>query len=158
MKDSILTSWDFLISPAGPKFLISTSAIRLKLADALSKLGSCDAEVNDLHSTSMLLIEITFYKKIVWEKSKTFEEMCNQYLAFLSNHYHHVIVFDSYPNHPTTKDETYKRTAKKRDCTSPDIIFDSNTILTIDKDIFLVNSLNNQNFLNTLREHFQQNC
>ena len=61
------------------------------------------------------------------EKHKTFEETCDQYLAFLSNHYQQVvIVFDSYPNHPTTKDETHRRRAKKRrDCTSPDIIVDS---------------------------------
>ena len=54
-----------------------------KLADALSKLGSCDAEVNDLHSTKYVIGGGDLLQKIVWEKHKTFEEICNQYLAFL---------------------------------------------------------------------------
>jgi hypothetical protein len=134
-----------------------------KLANALSKLGSCDVEVNDMNSTKYVIDGGDLLQKIIWQKHKTFEEICDQYLAFLSNHYQHVVVvFDSYPNHPTTKDETHKRRAmkkvakKKADCTSPDIIFDSKTILTIDKDKFLANRLNKQNFLNMLSEYLQQ--
>ena len=92
-----------------------------------------------------------------------FEEICDQYLAFLSNHHQYVIVvFDSYPNHHTTKDETYKRRTMKKvakekgDFTSPDIIFDSKRILTINMDKFLANRLNKQNVLNMSSEHLQQ--
>ena len=127
-----------------------------KLADALSKLGSCNAEVTDLHPTKYV-IDGGNLQKIVWEKYKRFEEVCNQYPAFLSNHYQHVIVFDLYPNHPATMDGTHKRRTKKiGDCMSPNKIFDANTILTIDKDKFLVNRLNKQNFLNMSSEHLQQ--
>ena len=57
-------------------------ANKQKLADALSKLGLCDAEVNDLHSRKYV-IDGGDLQKIVWEKHKTFEEICNQYLEFL---------------------------------------------------------------------------
>ena len=50
-----------------------------------------------------------------------------------------------------------KKVAKKKgDFTSPDIIFDSKTILTINKDKFLANRLNKHNVLNMSSEHLQQ--
>ena len=73
---------------------------------------------------------------IPWQINKTFEHIFYTYINFLNKRYRGaIVVFDGYPDEPTTKDITHMR--RKSGKTGATIIFNENTPLTTQKNNLL---------------------
>jgi hypothetical protein len=89
---------------------------------------------------------------VPWSKRTTFQDIAKQYLNFIKKHYllptsKVKIVFDSYPQVPSTKDSTHLRRVKNA-CTN--IRITDEAILDVTKAQFLSNSINKQRFVDYL--------
>lgn len=86
---------------------------------------------------------------IDWAKGSKFKKIAEQYTKFVKKHYllpgcQVKVVFDSYPQGPTTKDSTHLRRTRQA-CVKIRVADD--TLLDITKQQYLSNSENKQNFV-----------
>ena len=125
-------------------------ATKSTLADALWNKDKClvdSLESNKQHR--YVLDGGSLIQRIPWVVGTTFSRLCQIYVDHVKSHFPDAaVVFDSYPEYPTTKDITHMRRAKGQKST--DINFTENMPCRIKKDQFLANQRNKQRFLNLL--------
>ena len=90
---------------------------------------------------------------INWTKGSKFRDVADLYTKFVTKNYlkpecHVKVVFDSYPDEPTTKDSTHLRRARQ---SSTKIRVADEMVLDITKQQFLSNSNNKQSFVDYVR-------
>ena len=125
-------------------------ATKSTLADALWNKDKC--LVDSLESNEQYRYVLdggSLIQRIPWVVGTTFSRLCQIYVDHVKSHFPDAaVVFDSYPEYPTTKDITHMRRAKGQKST--DINFTENMPCRIKKDQFLANQRNKQRFLNLL--------
>ncbi len=92
--------------------------------------------------------------RILWNRGLTNDEICQQYSRYVECHYgQSAVVFDGYPNGPSTKDTTQNRRAGMHVGAtvqvSGSMIFDSRN------EDFLSNKENKQRFITLLSDHLK---
>ena len=86
-------------------------------------------------------------QRIPWEIQRTYKQISEAYVKKSFGRYA-VIVFDSCPDEPSTKDQTHIKRAKT---SCPVIDFNKDMLLDIKKERFLSNKESKQEFLNLLK-------
>lgn len=91
-------------------------------------------------------------QRIPWNKGRTYGEICKTYSEYLCRQYKSsinaaniAVVFDGYQQGPSTKYITHLRRLKGR--VGSEVQFTIETPCRLNKDIFLSNDLNKQNFI-----------
>ena len=81
------------------------------------------------------------YKMGNWKKQTTFHQIAMQCVAYVTRNFgkNVVLVFNGYPQNPTTKDDAHKSRAQSAG-TGPDVQVTATTKLAIKKDVFLSNT------------------
>ena len=125
-----------------------------QLKDAMAKitgLAKCTVDENGKY----VLDGGALLQKLPWTRGVTFDAITEIYSGYILKCYgsNVVVVFDGYPNTPTTKDCTHQR--RNTGKASTDVKFDGNTTLNIKKEIFLANLHNKSKFICMLRAHLQ---
>lgn len=89
----------------------------------------------------------------MWNKGSMFGEICQGYLEFIQRNSQgdSCVVFDGYPESPTTKDTAHIRRTKG--ICGQAVIFSLDTPCKIKKDVFLTNLENKQKFIYLLGEY-----
>ena len=94
---------------------------------------------------------------VVWEKNTSFQIILRNYVKYIKNNlatdHPTFVVFDSYPDNPTTKDSIH---ASRYPSSCLDVDIQPETILDIKKEIFLSNYKNKQAFVNKLKHCLEQ--
>jgi hypothetical protein len=123
--------------------------------DCIWNMGDCSC--NTLPSTCIFVLDGgSLLQRLPWSKNATFEAICQSYLDYVTKRYQNVVVvFDVYPNYPTTKDVTHTR--RSRGITGPEIHFTENMPCKSRKETFLSNTKNKQNFINLLGRTLSSN-
>jgi len=95
--------------------------------------------------------------KVRWVKNSSFHDVMVCYSSYVAKHFGSTarIVFDGYVTGPTTKDHEHSRRASKKASVAPNIQIEANTIVTLDQDIFLTNTNNKQQFIDSLALHLR---
>lgn len=90
---------------------------------------------------------------VIWPKPATYEQVIQMYGSYILSHYgsNALVVFDGYPNYPTTKTEEQKRRAVKK--TSSDIFIEGHLVVTVNQPAFLTNNNNKRSLINLLRSY-----
>jgi len=91
--------------------------------------------------------------KIPWETGKTYNAICQNYVAHVKRYGNPVIVFDGYQSGPTPKDGTHRRRIGTKQAQG--VQFHENMPLQMKKDEFLSNKENKQRFINLLGKHLE---
>ena len=93
------------------------------------------------------------YKMGDWRKQKTYQDIAKQCATYLSKHYgnNSVVIFDGYPQNPTTKDPAHANRTKDIGI-GPDFVVSSNAKLSVKKNVFLSNTKNKLSFINLIGE------
>ena len=142
-----------LFEPSG----LFREADKPSLANAIWNLGDCSMEETIFdESTQHVLDGGSLIQRIPWTYGASFSSICNLYAEFISSRYTNVtVVFDGYPNGPTTKDCTHLRRTHGKG--SAKVKFSVNTPCKTKKEHFLSNCENKQNFINMLGQCLQEN-
>jgi len=116
------------------------------LADTIWELSHDKVDENDQSKDLKQLPEKTAFildggallQCVPWKPGLTFDELCLQYVEYISKWYHNVtIVFDGYKNGPSIKDAIHRRrTAGKSSVT---VTFTGQMVNKVNKDKFLAN-------------------
>lgn len=93
---------------------------------------------------------------IVWPRPATYGEVINNYVSHVKNRYGEtcIIVFDGYPDYPTTKGNEQERRAARR--TSSDININENTVTTTTQADFPANNNNKKLLIEQLSAQFRR--
>ena len=92
--------------------------------------------------------------KIPWEKQKSIKAIIQSYREFVKKNYGcPLVVFDGYAT-ASTKDMTHRR--RKKGQTGIEITFNEHTILTVTKDVFLINDSNKTNLISMLAKGLEE--
>lgn len=93
---------------------------------------------------------------IVWPRPATYGEVINNYVSHVKNRYGEtcIIVFDGYPDYPTTKGNEQERRAARR--TSSDININENTVTTTTQSDFPANNNNTKLLIEQLSAQFRR--
>ena len=131
------------------------SAKKPKLLESLLKY-STDATTNPETNAKYVHDGGALLQKIKWEKQMTYAAISSLYINYVEKHYgsHCIVVFDSYPEIPSTKDQTHAKRSKK---VGPEIKISPTAPLTVSKEIFLSNLKNKQNIINFIATCLEQN-
>lgn len=85
-----------------------------------------------------------------WKKSKTYDEILNDYVTYVQQYKNPIIVFESYTQEPSILDEFYTR--KNKGVVGIKIAFTGNMLCSSKKETFLINNVNKQRFTDMLSE------
>ena len=89
-------------------------------------------------------------------KGDLFSTTCMTYVNYVTKKYPKLtVVFDGYPDKPSTKDITHMR--RTRGVTSPKVTFNENMPCKTKKEVFLSNTDNKRSFLNLLSTKLCEN-
>ena len=147
------TLFEYELSPYPPALFDTSSLMRSankpKLAEALSKFQLVEVEAPQ-EGVKYVLDGGALLQRIPWEIKRTYKQISEAYVGFIKKNFGRnvVIVFDSYPDQPSTKDQTHMKRAKTF---CPVIDFNEDMVLDIKKERFLSNKKNKQKFLNLLK-------
>ena len=95
-------------------------------------------------------------QRIPWTKGDLFSTTCMTYVNYVTKKYPKLtLVFDDYPDKPSTKDITHMRLT--RGVTSPKVTFNENMLCKTKKEVFLSNTDNKRSFLNLLSTKLCEN-
>ncbi|KAJ8881673.1 hypothetical protein PR048_018159 [Dryococelus australis] len=109
-----------------------------------------------LQETSTFIIDGRYLLRfLVWPRPATFRIVVESYLQYVVRHYSTsaIVVFDGYDDVLSTKEERKQRSLHK---TSPNMSFDSSTIITVSQAEVLSNGHNKARFISILSQEF--NC
>ena len=89
-------------------------------------------------------------QRLTWRREETFQDICHKYVDYVVSKYgtEAITVFDGYPIGPTTKDTTHLRRSKNK--RGKLVKFSLSMKLSMDKEKFLANKQNKQEFLRFL--------
>ena len=120
---------------------------------------SIDCSCISLPSACLFVLDGgSLLQRLPWLKNATFESICQSYVDYVTKRYQNVVVvFDGYPNCPTTKDVTHMRRTCTRGITGPEIHFTGNMPCKSRKETFLSNTKNKQSFINLLGRTLSSN-
>ena len=103
-----------------------------------------------------VLDEGTLIQRLPWLKGATFEAICESYVDYISKRYDNaVVVFDGYPDGPSTKGITHLRRSKGM--IGPEVCFSDNMPCKSKKEIFLSNTGNKQRFIQLISRKLSTN-
>lgn len=88
---------------------------------------------------------VDLFGHVPWPKNCTYGDILEIYRGYILNKYgeNSIVVFDGYPEEPTTKNEEQNRRASRH--SSCDIAFEENTICVTAREDFLGNKTNKKN-------------
>lgn len=127
------------------------------MSEAIWGNGQCGAEEIPDNNLHYIVDGGSLLQRIPWTKGDSFSSICQTYCDHVKRKYSDsvTVVFDSYPDHPTTKDVTHMRRTKG--ISSPTVNFEENMPFKTKKDIFLANKCNKQKFINLLCSWMEKN-
>ena len=128
------------------------SAKKAKLVESLlncSTTSAANTDTNVLGGGALL-------QKIKWEKQMTYAAISSLYVNYAKKHYRSqfIVVFGSYSEIPSTKDQTHAKRSKK---VGPKIKISPTAPLTVSKENFLSHLKNKQTIINFTATSLQQN-
>lgn len=128
-----------------------------KLVESLEKFSSNDFTGREENVQYVIDGGDLIYKMGKWKKQSTYQDIAEQCVKYVSNHYgkNSVVVFDGYPQRPTTKDPTHIERTNKIGI-GPDIQVTPTSKLGVEKNIFLSNTRNKQNIINLISESLKK--
>ena len=89
--------------------------------------------------------------RIPWPRGSTYDSVCDMYVKYVIQRYGTVIiVFDGYTDEPTIKDVTHIQRAGSGACIT--VHFTGDMVIKSNKDEFLRNWANKQQFINILSD------
>ena len=94
------------------------------------------------------------HKKVFWQYNKTFGDIAKDAVKTVKSHYRSdvVVMFDGYPEHPTTKDHAHQQRTSK--CSgAKEVQIDSSKRLVLTREQFLSNQNNKKNFIKLLSNY-----
>ena len=97
------------------------------------------------------------YKMGDWKKQRTYQDIADQCAKYVIRYYGNcsVVVFNGYPQKPTTKDPAHAERAKDTGI-GPDFVVFPHTKLSVKKNIFLSNKRNKQSIINLIGETLER--
>jgi hypothetical protein len=128
-------------------------ASKPQITDAFKKLYKPDAANSATLLSGISVVDGgSLLHTIPWTKRSTFNNIATSYVKYVKKHHlfencNSVVVFDSYPAVPTTKDSTHLRRGESK---STNITIAPNILLDIPKSQFLSNPQNKQRFIDFL--------
>ncbi|KAF4526696.1 hypothetical protein B566_EDAN015334 [Ephemera danica] len=146
--------FSYELAPKAPALFDSENFMRKScksaLATEIKRKVPC-SEVT-VPGTSYVLDGGFLLHYIVWNRAITYGDVINAYLSYVARSYTGTVtvIFDSYPNIPTTKDEEHRRRATSG--TSAYIEFELPMLVTIEQERFLKNSCNKNRLILFLAE------
>ncbi|KAK3092613.1 hypothetical protein FSP39_004972 [Pinctada imbricata] len=145
---------------AYPSSLFESSGLpreaqKSSLATAIWSLGDFAANIDSGGEYVYVLDGGSLIHKIPWEQKASFGSIIDSYTNYVLKKFGHAtIVFDGYPNHPTTKDITHIRRSKG--ICGRKVIISNVTTLNTKKEHFLANTDNKKQFISHLSLSLQQ--
>ncbi|KAK3104651.1 hypothetical protein FSP39_007130 [Pinctada imbricata] len=125
-------------------------AQKSSLADYIWNLGGCGTSRSEFGRNIRYVIDGGWQlHRILWPKDSSYASICSSYVDFVKKRYGKAtIVFDSYPNEPTTKDVAHLR--RNRGTTCQGIAFCEDMVCKMKKYVLLSNKENKQRFIDLL--------
>ena len=125
-------------------------ATKASLADALWNDSHCMADVSEEKQQYRYVLDGgSLIQRIPWVVGTSFINICQVYIDYVKHNFADAtVVFDGYPEGPSTKDVTHMRRNKGQ--RSTDIIFTESMPCKVKKELFLSNKRNKQRFINLL--------
>jgi hypothetical protein len=126
----------------------SREATKYTLAESIWDIEHCSA--SDVNAEKYVIDGGSLLQRIPWLTGSTFSQICETYIAHIQRYYSLadvMVVFDSYPEEPTTKDMTHMRRSKGH---VVDVLFTEDMPCRIKKELLLTNKRNKQRFINLL--------
>uniref|UniRef100_UPI00358ECD2A uncharacterized protein n=1 Tax=Myxine glutinosa TaxID=7769 RepID=UPI00358ECD2A len=138
--------------------LLLREAKKPALADAIwGLIGPHVPADNVVDGCQYVLDGGALLQRIPWSHGSTYKDICHQYTEYVTKKYGKaVVVFDGYESN-NTKDMTHHRRSKGK--IGATVTFTADMIVTMQKEQFLANRQNKQQFLSMLSEELQKaNC
>ena len=91
-----------------------------------------------------------------WSRGRTYESLCQMYAQHIQKSFgldRTTVIFDGYPDRPSTK--AYAHLRRSKAVTGAKVHFTEDMTCNIKKDLFLSNKSNKQNFINLLGIKFK---
>ena len=119
-------------------------------------IGDCPGQEIHTEPVNYVIDGGSLLQKIPWKKKGTFGDICEQYYQYLSQKYSNItIVFDGYTSGPSTKDIIHVR--RNMGTIGTPVRFTKDTPFRSNKDAFLKNTENKQNFILLLGTYLEEN-
>jgi len=95
--------------------------------------------------------------KIRWTKSATYADLATQYVTFVKSKFgnNSRVVFDGYPNAPSTKDHKHKRRQSKASKIAPRVNLEAMKQVMFEREQFMANTQNKSDFVSMLIQSFR---
>ena len=142
-----------------PTAMFETSGIFRKankpaLADAILKSITMSDTLPTENSVQYVIVGGSLLHQIPWKRGMKYSEIFKLYTEYIRKKYNSaIVVFDGYKSGPSTKDMAHLR--RTSGCSGTEIKFNENMILTVKKQLFLLNKGNKQLFINELGRKLQ---
>ena len=131
------------------------SATKQRLTDGIAKLSNDSQETSIPNAECNVLDGGSLLQRLPWTKGETYKQIVGTYVKMVSNYVHPIIVFDGYKKCKSTKAVTHQKRARGKRSTPVRISMD--LPLMVDKESFLSNNLNKQNFIDMLSDEMRKN-
>ncbi|XP_053373150.1 uncharacterized protein LOC123533634 [Mercenaria mercenaria] len=126
------------------------------LAESIWKFGDCEKNTDEACEFHYVIDGGSLLQKIPWQKNSSFGAIFAQYSDYLLQKYTNpTVVFDGYSSGPNTKDVTHLRRTKG--VVGTRVKFSKDTPFKSNKEAFLRNTENKQNFLLLLGGFLSEN-
>ena len=158
INDNLFEVFEYELCNYPPSLFENRTTLRLAtksaLADALWKLMPPDT-TSPSGNVQYVLDGGALLHRITWRLGTTYAEICKDYVNYVLSHYGKaMIVFDGYPEGPTTKDVAHQRRQMKHASASVHV---SDIMIFQGKKVdFLSNMVNKQRFIHLLADHLSQ--
>ena len=130
-------------------------AQKSSLGEHIWNLGDCEANLRPSGDVKHVIDGGCLLHRVPWVKGETYGQICRRYTDYVHRRYpSSVVVFDSYNQHPSTKDITHLR--RSRGIHATEVFFDIDTPFKTKKDTLLTNDSNKQRFINLLAQALEQ--
>ena len=125
------------------------------LADALWKLLDQDGEQRPDGDINFVIDGGALLQRIPWVRNQSYKSLCDTYVDHVMRNFGSgaIIVFDGYPDKPTTKDQAHLRRSKGM--VGATINFTEDMIFNAKKELFLANNTNKTRFIQLLSRQLQ---
>lgn len=144
------------LSPRPPA-LFDEVSMRKTTKSTLLKVFCFSSDYTNFSSSVVVIDGGYLLRALVWPKPATFGALLESYKNYVGQHFcthlkNVVVVFDGYGRFASTKAEEQRRRASRH--SSTDIVFDSNTTVSVSQADFLANGKNKSRLISLLTNTF----
>lgn len=157
-KDELESYFKYELAANPPSLFDDVSLRKGKKSSFVKLFHAKNLSVSDIPSHAKYVLDGGhLLHSVIWPRPATFGKILEMYYEHIRRCYGNnvEVIFDGYPNEPTTKTSEQRRRSLKQ--TSADIVVEKQHIITTSQAAFLANSNNKKNIIKELCKHLREN-